>query len=180
VLTFFAANDWASYTREYPAGSYYAYMRSSGDGPFSLYLDQVVSGAGTANQTLKHLGRFGGNGKDYITYDWEPLTDNGLSGPAVITFNGTTTLRITTGGNCNPNYFMLVPASGISLKAAFSGGNTVLSFPSQAGVSYRVFGKTNLAGDSWTLVTTVLGNGGVQTVSDPAVNGIRFYKVTAP
>ncbi len=180
VLTFFAANDWASYTREYPAGSYYAYMRSSGDGPFSLYLDEVVSGAGTANQTLKHLGRFGGNGKDYITYDWEPLTDNGLSGPAVVTFSGTTTLRVTTSGNCNPNYFMLVPASGISLKAAFSGGNTVLSFPSQAGVSYRVFGKTNLAGDSWTLVTTVLGNGGVQTVSDPAVNGIRFYKVTAP
>ena len=63
VLVFFAANDWANYTRDYPAGSFYAYIRSSGDGPFSMYLDQVVSGAGTVNQVTKRLGHFGGFGK---------------------------------------------------------------------------------------------------------------------
>ena len=55
--------DWANYTRDYPAGSYFVYIRSSGDGPFSMYLDQVVSGAGTVNQVTKRLGQFGGFGK---------------------------------------------------------------------------------------------------------------------
>ena len=35
VLVFFAGTDWANYTREYPAGNFYVYIRSSGDGPFS-------------------------------------------------------------------------------------------------------------------------------------------------
>jgi hypothetical protein len=180
VLVFFAGTDWANYTREYPAGSFYVYIRSSGDGPFSMYLDQVVSGAGTVNQTTKRLGHFGGVGKDYITYDWVPLTDDSLAAPAVVNLNGITTLRLTTAGNCNPNYFMFVPASGITLTATPSAGNTVLSFPSQAGVAYRVFYRTDLTAGNWTLLSTVVGTGAVTTVSDPSTGTSRFYKVTAP
>jgi hypothetical protein len=180
VLVFFAGTDWANYTREYPAGSFYVYIRSSGDGPFSMYLDQVVSGAGTVNQVTKRLGHFGGVGKDYITYDWVPLADDSLAAPAVVKLNGVTTLRLTTAGNCNPNYFMLVPASGITLTATPSVGNTILSFPSQAGVAYRVFSRTNLTAGNWTLLTTVVGPGAVTTISDPTTGTSRFYKVTAP
>jgi hypothetical protein len=180
VLVFFAGTDWANYTREYPKGAFFAYIRTSGDGPFSMYLDQVVSGAGTTHQITKRLGRFGGVGKNYITYDWVPLTDEGLAAPAVVKLNGTTTLRLTTAGNCNPNYFMLVPASGVTLKASTSANNTVLSFPSQAGVNYRVFYRTNLTAGNWTLLTSVLGNGAVKSVNDPATGTGRFYKVTAP
>ncbi len=180
VLVYFAGADWANFTRQYPAGSFYVYIRSSGDRQFSMYLDQVVSGAGTTNQVTKRLGRFGGFGKDYITYDWVPLTDEGLAAPVVVALNGLTTLRLTTDGNCNPNYFMLVPATGIPLQATVSAGNTVLSFPSQAGVNYRVFYRTNLTAGNWALLTTVLGNGAVASVSDPATGTGRFYKVTAP
>ena len=180
VLVFFAGTDWANYTREYPTGSFYVYIRSSGDGPFSMYLDQVVSGAGTVNQVTKRLGHFGGVGKDYVTYDWVPLTDDGLAAPAVVKLNGVTALRLTTDGNCNPNFFMLVPAGGITLRAASSAGNTVLSFPSQNGVSYRVFYRTNLTIGNWTLLTAVLGNGAVKSVSDLANGTSRFYKVTSP
>lgn len=180
VLVFFAGTDWANYTREYPTGSFYAYIRSSGDGPFSMYLDQVVSGAGTTNQVTKRLGHFGGVGKDYITYDWVPLTDDGLVAPVVVKLDGVTALRLTTDGNCNPNFFMLVPAAGITLRAASSAGNTLLSFLSQDGVNYRVFYKTNLTVGNWTLLTTVLGNGAVKTVSDPPTGTSRFYKVSAP
>jgi hypothetical protein len=180
VLVFFAGTDWANYTREYPAGGFYVYIRSSGDGPFSMYLDQVVSGAGTVNQVTKRLGHFGGVGKDYITYDWVPLTDDSLAAPAVVKLNGVTTLRLTTGGNCNPNYFMFVPASGITLTATPSAGNTVLSFPSQAGVAYRVFYRTDLTAGNWTLLTTVVSTGAVTSVNDPATGTSRFYKVTAP
>jgi hypothetical protein len=147
-----------------------------------MYLDQVVSGAGTVNQVTQRLGHFGGVGRSpvYITYDWVPLTDDGLAAPAVVKLNGVTTLRLTTAGNCNPNYFMFVPASGIILTATPSAGNTILSFPSQAGVAYRVFYRTNLTAGNWTLLTTVVSTGAVTSVSDPATGTSRFYKVTAP
>jgi hypothetical protein len=145
-----------------------------------MYLDQVVSGAGTANQVTSRLGHFGGVGKDYNTFDWVPLTDNGLAAPAVVKLNGVTTLRLTTDGNCNPNFFMFVPTSGITLNAARSGGNLILSFPTQTGLNYRVFCRTNLTVGNWTLLTTVLGTGAVKSVSDPSTGTSRFYKVTAP
>jgi hypothetical protein len=180
VLVYFAGTDWANYTRDYPAGSFYVYIRSSGDGLFSMYLDQVVSGAGTVNQVTKRLGHFGGVGKDYITYGWVPLTDEGLAAPAVVKLNGVSTLRLTTAGNCNPNFFMLVPTTGITLTATLSAGNTALSFPSQAGVSYRVFYRTNLTLGNWSNLTNVLGNGAIRSVSDPSTQASRFYRVTAP
>ena len=182
VLVFFAGTDWANFTREYPAGSFYVYIRSSGDGPFSMYLDQVVSGAGTVNQVTRRLGHFGGFGKSpvYITYDWAPLTDDGLAAPAVVKLDGVTTLRLSTDGNCNPNYIMFVPTSGISLKATPTAGGDVLSFPSQVGVNYRVFYRTNLTAGNWTILTNVLGNGAVESISAPSTGTSRFYKVTAP
>ncbi len=180
VLVFFAGTDWANYTHVYPTGSFYVYIRSSGDHAFSMYLDQVVSGAGTVNQVTRRLGRFSGFGKDYITYDWVPLTDDGLAAPAVVKLDGLTTLRLTTDGNCNPNFFMLVPAAGITLQATSSAGNTVLSFPSQNGVNYRVFYRTNLTVGNWTLLSAVVATGAVTSVSDPFTGISRFYKVTAP
>jgi len=69
---------------------------------------------------------------------------------------------------------------GVSLKATASGGNTLLSFPTQNGVAYRVFYRTNLTAGNWTLLSTVMGNGATNTVTDPAVGAGRFYRVTAP
>jgi hypothetical protein len=180
ILVFFAGTDWANYTRDYPAGSYYAYIRTSGSGPFSMYLDQVVSGAGTASQVTKRLGHFGGVGQNYSTYGWVPLTDDGLAAPAVLKLGGVSTLRLTTAGNCNPNFFMLVPAGGITLTVKLSANNRVLSFPTQAGVTYRVFYRTDLTLGNWTVLTTVLGTGATVSVSDSAIDNRRFYQVTAP
>jgi hypothetical protein len=75
---------------------------------------------------------------------------------------------------------MLVPATGISLKAVRSGGNVLISFPTQAGTSYRIFSRDDLTSGSWVLLTTVLGDGTVKTVSDPSTAARRFYKVVAP
>ena len=100
--------------------------------------------------------------------------------PVAIKLNGQTTLRITTAGSCNPNYFMLVPATGISLTASRSGNNIVISFPTQNGANYRVFYRTDLNAGNWVLLTSVLGNGSVKSVSDPVAATRRFYKVAAP
>ena len=111
-----------------------------------------------------------------------PLTDNGLVAPVVVKLGGTNTLRIsTTTGDCYPNYFMLVPASAISLSAAKSGNNINISFPTVAGSNYRVFYRTDLTTGNWTLLNTVLGDGTVKSVTDSSSGGNqRFYKVTSP
>jgi hypothetical protein len=113
---------------------------------------------------------------------WVPLTDDGLVAPVVVKLGGTNTLRISTiTGNCYPNYFMLVSASGISLSATRAGSNVAVSFPTLAGANYRVYYRTNLSTGNWTLLNTVLGDGTVKSVSDSsAASNQRFYKVTSP
>ncbi len=181
-LYWFGASDWANYTRDYPAGNFYVYARSSGFGAYSMDLDQVVSGAGATNQVTKHLGQWSATGINIQTNAWVPLTDAGLAAPIAVKLGGVSTLRITTTtGNCYPNYFMLVSASGINLSAVRSGNNISISFPTQAGSSYRVFYRTDLTTGNWTLLTTVLGDGTIKSVSDSsAVGNQRFYKVTSP
>ncbi len=177
----FGPGDWANYTLDYPTGNFFVYMRTAGFGVFSMNLEQVVSGAGTTDQVVKQLGDWGAVGVNDVTYSWVPLTDGGLAAPVVVSLNGVETLRITTTtGNCYPNYFMLVPASGISLSAARSGTNAVISFPSQAGVVYSVFSRAALASGNWNFVTNVPGTGGVVPVSIPASTAAQFYEVLAP
>jgi hypothetical protein len=178
-LVFFGLNDWANYTRAYPAGSFYVYGRFAGSGECSMYLDQVISGAGTTNQVTKRLGHFHNFARGFQTHDWVPLTDDGLAAPVVVKLGGVGTLRLSS-GTFNANYLMFVPAGGISLKAARSGNNTVISFPTQQGVVYRVFYRTDIASGNWTLLTTLLGDGSVKSASDSSTDRQRFYKVVSP
>ena len=175
----FNSGDWGNYTRNYPAGKYLVYGRLAG---YSLtaYLDKVTSGWGSTNQTTQRLGTWKANPNGWQNWAWVPLTDSGLVAPVIVTVEGTNTLRVTSGGNANANYFMLVAAQGIRLSAAKSGSNIVISFPTQAGASYRVFYNTSLTSGTWTLLTTVPGDGTVKSVSDPATGSQQYYKVTSP
>jgi hypothetical protein len=180
-LGWYGPGDWANYTRTYPAGSFFVYVRTAGLGAYSMYLEQVVSGAGTTNQVIRKLGDWGAVGINNLTHAWVPLTDGGLAAPVAVSLGGVETLRITTTtGDCYPNYFMLVPASGVKMSASKLGANAVISFPTQAGVVYRVFYRDNLASGNWNLWTNVLGNGAVEPVSIPATTAAQFYKVVAP
>jgi hypothetical protein len=178
-LAFFGLNDWANYTRAYPSGAFYVYGRFAGSGDCSMYLDQVTSGAGTTNQVTKRLGHFHNFGRGYQTHDWVPLTDDGLAAPAVVKLGGVGTLRLSS-GTFNPNFLMFVPAGGISLKASRSGSNTIISFPTQSGIVYRVFYRTDIASGNWALLTSVLGDGSVKSASDSSTDRQRFYKVVSP
>jgi hypothetical protein len=183
-LDWFGIGDWANYTDVYPTGSFFVYVRTAGLSgiPFSMYLSEVVSGAGTTNQVLKPLGQFSSVGINQQSYTWVQLTDAGLVAPAVLKLGGVSTLQMTTTtGDCYPNYFMLVPAAGINLSATASGGNIGISFPTQVGATYRVFYRTNLTTGNWIYLATTLGNGTKVTVIDnPTARGLRFYKVTSP
>lgn len=180
-LAWFGPGDWADYTRNFPAGKYYLYARTAGLGPFSMFLDQVTSGAGTVNQVTQRLGQFTGVGVNNQIHDWVPLTDSGGVAPVLVNLGGIHTVRLsTTTGDCYPNYFMFVPASGITATASRSGNNIVISFPTQLGVEYRVLYRTDLTSGSWSLLTTVVGDGTTKSATDVASSARRFYKVVAP
>ena len=179
-LTWFGSGDWGNFTRVYPTNNFYVYGRFSGLGPYSMYLDKVVSGGGTTSQVTQRLGRWGAVGRAYNLYDWVPLTDDGLAAPALVRLGGLATLRLATDGNTNPNFFMLVPAFGITLTATRSGNDVVLTFPTQPGAAYRIFQRTSLVTGNWTLLRTVLGDGNPKSVSEPATGAQSFYQVVSP
>jgi hypothetical protein len=58
-----------------------------------------------------------------------------------------------------------------------NGSDVQLSFSTLYGPTYKVLYKTNLTDAAWQTLTTVLGDGTVKTVSDPAVSRTRFYTV---
>jgi len=178
-LAFFGLTDWANYTRSYPTGVFNVYGRFAGSGDCSMYLDQVTSGAGTSNQLTARLGHFEAIAHGFQTHDWVPLTDDGLAAPTVVKLGGVTTLRLSS-GTFNPNFLMFVPASGITLKATRSGANNLVSFPTQPGVTYRVFYRTNLTAGNWTVLTSVFGDGTTKSASDSTTSSQRFYKVVSP
>lgn len=179
----FGIGDWANYSDTYPTGTFNVYIRTAGLGgtPFSMYFDQVISGTGTTNQVTQRLGQFSAVGINQQTYAWVPLTDGGLVAPVIVKLGGVSTLRITTPtGLCYPNYFMLVPASGITLSATMAGSSVNISLPTQAGATYRVFYRANLNTGNWILLNNLLGDGTRKSVSDPIGTSQRFYKVTSP
>lgn len=99
--------NWANYTRTYPAGIYNVYMRGSdgGGNAGTATLSVVTSGVGTSNQTTTTLGTFtipvtG----DWQKYTWAPLKDAG-GNLVQVTGGAVKTLRVTTGGNYNANFY---------------------------------------------------------------------------
>jgi hypothetical protein len=143
---------------------------------------EVISGAGTSNQVVEPIGQFSAIGAGISIEEWVPLTEVGGVAPVTVNIAAATTFQVLTPtGNCYPNFFMLVPASGVKLSAARSGNDIDLSFPTQTGWNYRVFYRTNLTSGSWTWLNSVVGNGSVGTVADSSVGGSqRFYEVTSP
>jgi hypothetical protein len=180
-LTWFGNGDWANYTRNYPAGNYNIFARSSGLGSYSMDLDQVVSGAGTTSQVTNRLGHWVAVGRAYTLYDWVLLTDDAMA-PVVVNLNGQSTLRIATTGNTNPNFFMLAPASAASVQlvAARSADNIVISFPTQTGTSYQVLTRDGLSTGSWSVLTNVVGDGALKSLTQTTSGTQRFYQVAVP
>ena len=110
----FDGGDWVNFTRTFPAGDYNVLARvangqATANG--SVSLGRVTNGWGTTTQTVAPLGNItipptGG----WQTYTWLPFRD--IGGNLVrLTTGGTNTLRVTSGGGLNANYFMFVPAN---------------------------------------------------------------------
>jgi hypothetical protein len=175
----FNLGDWGNFTRNYPPGKYLAYGRiAGGNGTATAFLDKVTSGLGTTSQTLQRLGTWSAVPGGWQNWVWAPLQNNGA--PAIVNVAGTNTLRVTSGNNINANYFMLLAVQPITISAKASGNNVVISFPTQAGKSYRVFSEASLISGSWTQMGSIGGDGTVKSVSTPETASQQFYQVTSP
>jgi hypothetical protein len=102
--------DYANYTRHYPAGTYNIFLRGSGgNGPQADAASLTVV-AGTAYLSGAGPYQFSVAGKGWQTFTWCPLKD-GSGNLAQITTDGSAdTLQVKIdGGNCNQNFYMLLP-----------------------------------------------------------------------
>ena len=105
--------NWANYTRTYPAGSYNVYMRGAGNtAGGSATVSLVTSGLGTPTQTTTNLGTFtipatGG----WQTYTWVPMRDVGGNLVKFTSTGAVKTLRVTSGGGYNVNFYAFFPAN---------------------------------------------------------------------
>jgi Concanavalin A-like lectin/glucanases superfamily len=186
-VAWWQTNAWMNYTRTFPTGNFIVYGRLAGVTaglPYTNALYEVTSGWGTATQTTNLLGTFQSVGAGPQTWQWVRLSDNNGQ-PVVVALSGTNTLRVTTlSGNANADFFMLVTApSPVSLTASLSGSNIILSFPTQAGLSYTVQYKDDLTAGVWTPLpqgTAIWGDGSVKSVSDGPIGAKRFYRLVIP
>jgi len=177
---------WMDYTRHYPAGTYYVLGTfTEGQSDTLSTLSKVTSPPTAGSQTTVQLGTFQIPLGGWTLFTYVPLTDSNTN-LATVTFDGSAaTLQFegNPGGDgvtINTGFFMLIPvtANPVTLSALRSGGNIVISFPTQSGFHYQVQYKNTLTDPSWTsLGSPITGNGLVQSVSDPIAGGNRFYRV---
>lgn len=99
--------EWQNYTKTFPSGNYNVYARLSTSSGSTVTFSQVTLGQGTANQTLSQLGTFTFTGSG--AFQWVPLRQFGSL--AVVNLAGVNTVRATTGGGANANFYMFVPAN---------------------------------------------------------------------
>jgi len=192
-VDYWGAQCWQQYTRTFPSGTYYVYGRMATDEVANKLVDLIE--VDEFNSPVQTYGSFvppGSGTSGWQTYEWLPLvnTNSGLKVP--VTFAGEKTLRVentSTNGigtsGINLNLFMLVPTNAVvviedfSLSISESGGDVMVSFPSQSEVDYTVYFKTNLTDASWTLKTNFTGTGGTAVITEPAAGTSRYYRVGA-
>jgi hypothetical protein len=102
--------EWQNYTKTFPTGRYNVYGRLSSSSTATIILGQITSGAGTSSQTVSNLGSFNFNSGAIGTYAYVPLRDS-FGNLAVVGLTGTNTVRLTSGGGANYNFYMLVPVN---------------------------------------------------------------------
>lgn len=170
---------WMNYTRTIPTNNYYIYGRmSGGNGLYAVSLDQITGGRGTSSQTVQPLGVFRSAGLGWTNWNWVPMTTPAGGPPLAVSLGGVTTLRATTTGNADANFYMLVPAPAAPVLSASTTATGVHLFvPTRLGFNYVVLFSDDLSSGNWKLLDILTGDGTAQSVNDPAVRNSRFYRV---
>ena len=168
----FDSGEWLNYTRTYPSGLYNVYARIASPGVATLNLAEIVSGLDTTNQTAESVGNFSlASGLGWSSFSWVPLTD--ASGSLVkLKLGGVATLRVTTGGNANANFFMLVPAN--TNLPAITGiyPNGSVQFQATNALTFTVSSQVGVNADAITVALSVTNLALHHTTNLTSANGL--------
>ena len=178
------AGSWLNYTRVFPGGEYLVYLRYASVPDQTLRLDLVTSNPTQAGQTLAPLGILNAvHTPNENAYAYAPLTDE-MENERTVALAGQQTLRLT-GRDVAPDFglrgdFLMVvptdprPRLGIN----FGSGQVVISIPTQTGRTYTLQYKNALSDPAWqTILPAVIGDGTIRSISQPANQSSRFYRV---
>lgn len=105
-----SSGEWQNYTKTFPAGQYNVLGRVSAGVSATLTFAKVTSGQGTSSQTTTNLGTFSYTGTSFALFQWVPLHDS-QGNLAIVNLAGQNTVRVTSGGGGNADFYMLVPAN---------------------------------------------------------------------
>jgi beta-glucanase (GH16 family) len=171
---------WVNYTRTIPTNNYNIYARLAGNNnvSYTVALGRVTAGVGTSSQTVQPLGNFQSVGLGYTNWNWVPLTSTNGGSPLMVSLGGVTTLRATTSGDVNANFYMLVPApTPPVITASTTATGVQISVPTQAGFNYDILYTDDLTGNNWQLLGILSGDGTIQSITEPVVGTSQFYEV---
>ncbi len=176
---------WLNYTRTFPANTYHVYGRLASDVPYTgATMSLVTNGVGTPTQTTELLGSFSDpNANGFQNWHWVELSDtNGNS--VVVSLGGVETLKMTAPpgnatGSLNANFYMFVatvPAPVLTVSRTAS--TLSITFATYTGNTYIVQWTGSLSGTpTWTMLTTISGDGSNHTATDTVGASPRFYRV---
>ena len=105
-----SSGEWQNYTKTFPVGKYNVYARASAGVSATITFAQVTSGRGTSTQTTTNLGTFSFTDTSFALFKWVPLLDS-QGNLAVVNLAGVNTVRATTGGGANADFYMFIPAN---------------------------------------------------------------------
>ena len=178
-IGYFGGGYWLNYTRTYPTNTFNVWARlAGGAGAIAGSTLSQVTGAGTANQTASQLGSFysanpNGGWQNWI---WIPMLDaNGNM--AVVSLNGLSTLRLTSGGNVNAEFLMLVAAPlPLQLLATVTAGQLQLTIPTEMGYTYTIQHAGSLTPPiGWSTVGIPIPGDGTVHVVPVSMSGTQGY-----
>jgi hypothetical protein len=172
--------DWNNYTRTIPSGQFNVVMRAANGstGAGGVALAQVTSGVGTATQTTSPLGTFtipatGG----WQAYTWVPLRDNSGNLVKLTGTGAQQTLRATSAGGNNANFYMLIAANTNQPTivnvypngAAFFQGTNKLAFTVNAA------GGSTISSNNVTVTLDGVLLSGLQFTGSPSTGWVVTY-----
>jgi len=105
-----SSGEWQNYTKTFPPGKFNVYARVSAGVAATITFSHVTGGQGTSTQTTTNLGTFNFTDSSFSLYQYAPLLDS-LGNLAVVSLPGVNTVRATSGGGANAEFYMFVPAN---------------------------------------------------------------------
>ncbi|PWU13202.1 MAG: hypothetical protein C5B50_19780 [Verrucomicrobia bacterium] len=172
--------DWNNYTRTIPTGQFNVVMRAANGttGNGSVALSRVTSGVGTTTQTTAALGTFtipatGG----WQTYTWVPLRDVGGN---LVQLTGTgvqQTLRATSGGGNNANFYLLIAANTNqpTIASFYPNGATFFQATNRFAFTVNAAGGSTISSNSVTVTLDGTVLTGLQFTGSPSTGWTVFY-----